>query len=89
MLKQNGQEELCYISGGTLEVQPDNTAILADMAIRAKDVDETQALEAKHRAEQILLGQVKDFDYVEAQTQLLEAVALRKALKRFRDRGRD
>ncbi|HQW58229.1 MAG TPA: F0F1 ATP synthase subunit epsilon, partial [Gammaproteobacteria bacterium] len=50
VVKQNGQEEVFYISGGMLEVQPKATTILADTAIRAKDVDEAEALEAKKRA---------------------------------------
>lgn len=88
VVKQNGQEEVFYISGGILEVQPDATAILADTAIRAKDVDESEALEAKKRAEQILSGHTKEFDYAQAQSQLLEAVAQLKALKKFREKHR-
>lgn len=88
IVKQDGQEEVFYISGGMLEVQPSATTVLADTAIRAKDVDEAQALEAKTRAEQLLAGQAKDFDYVTAQSQLLEAVAQLKALKKFREKHR-
>jgi len=88
VVKQNGQEEVFYISGGMLEVQPRITTILADTAIRAKDVDEAQALEAKARAEKILTGHTKDFDYAEAQTQLAEAIAQLKALKKLRERGK-
>jgi F-type H+-transporting ATPase subunit epsilon len=86
--KQDGQEEVFYISGGMLEVQPKSTTVLADTAIRAKDVDETAALEAKSRAEAVLAGRGKDFNDVEAQTQLLEALAQLKALKKFRERHR-
>lgn len=88
IVKQNGQEEVFYISGGMLEVQPKATTVLADTAIRAKDVDEAQALEAKKRAEQILSGHTKEFDYAQAQSQLLEAVAQLKALKKFREKHR-
>lgn len=88
IVKQNGQEEVFYISGGMLEVQPKVTTVLADTAIRAKDVNEAQALEAKKRAEQVLAGEIKDFDYVQAQTQLLEALAQLKSLKKLRERGR-
>jgi F-type H+-transporting ATPase subunit epsilon len=88
IVKQNGEEEVFYISGGMLEVQPKATTILADAATRAKDVDEAQALEAKKRAEQILSGHTKEFDYVQAQNQLLEAVAQLKALKKFREKHR-
>ncbi len=86
--KQNGQEEVFYISGGILEVHQNITTILADIAFRAKDVDEAEALEAKKRAEQILSGHTKEFDYVQAQSQLLEAVAQLKALKKCREKHR-
>ena len=86
--KPDGQEEVFYISGGMLEVQPKATTILSDTAIRAKDVDEAQAVAAKERAEAILSGRSKDFNYAEAQTQLLEAMAQLKALKKFREKYR-
>lgn len=70
--KQNGQEEVFYISGGMLEVQPKATTVLADTAIRAKDVDEAQALEAKKRAEAVLAGHSKEFDFANAQAQLVD-----------------
>lgn len=86
IIKQNGQEEVFYISGGMLEVQPTMTIVLADIAIRAKDVDEAEAIEAKKRAEQILAGHAKDFDYAQAQSQLAEAIAQLKTLKKLKDR---
>lgn len=88
VLKQNGQEEVFYISGGMLEVQPGMTIVLADTAIRAKDVDEAQALEAKKRAEQVLSGKHRDFDYAQAQSQLAEALAQLKAIKKLREKHR-
>ncbi len=88
VVKQDGKEEVFYISGGMLEVQPSITTVLADTALRAKDVDESQALEAKERAEEILAGSGKDFDYAKAQVQLAEAIAQLRALKKMRDRGR-
>lgn len=88
VVKQYAQQEVFYISGGMLEVQPKCMTVLADTAIRAKDVDEKNAIEAKERAEQILSGHIKDFDYAEAQTRLLEAVAQLKTLKKFREHGR-
>ena len=86
IVKSDGQEEVFYISGGMLEVQPSVTTVLADTALRAKDVDEAVALEAKKRAEEILAGKSKDFDYVQAQAQLLEAIAQLKALKKLREK---
>ncbi len=86
VVKQNGQEEVFYISGGMLEVQPNITTVLADTAVRAKDVDEVYALEAKKRAEAVLAGYSKEFDFVTAQSQLIEAVAQLKALKKLREK---
>ena len=88
VVKQNGQEEVFYISGGMLEVQPKATTILADSAIRAKDVDEAHAKEAKKRAEEVLAGHSKEFNYAEAQVHLMEAMAQLKALKKFREKHR-
>jgi F-type H+-transporting ATPase subunit epsilon len=88
IVKQDGQEEVFYISGGMLEVQPESTIVLADIAIRAKDVDEAEAFQAKQRAEQMLAGHARDFDYAQAQTQLAEAMAQLKALKKLREKPR-
>lgn len=85
VVKQNGHEEVFYISGGMLEVQPKITTILADTALRAKDVDEAHALEAKKRAEAMLAGRIKDFDYAQAQAQLVEAIGQLRALKKLRE----
>jgi hypothetical protein len=52
LIKQNGSEEVLYISGGMLEVQPEAVTVLADTAIRADDLDEAKAQEAKRRAEE-------------------------------------
>lgn len=86
IVNQQGQEEVFYISGGMLEVQREMSTILADTALRANDIDENQAIEAKMRAEQILNGNTKDFDYAKAQSQLTRALAQLKVLKKFRER---
>jgi F-type H+-transporting ATPase subunit epsilon len=86
IVNQHGEEEVFYISGGMLEVQPETSTILADTALRANDIDESQALEAKIRAEKILSGQIKDFDYAKAQSQLSLALAQLKVLRKFRER---
>lgn len=80
-----GKEEVLYISGGILEVQPKETRLLADVAIRATDVDEAHAIEAKKRAEHILEGHSAEFDYSRAQSELLEAVAQLRALQKLRE----
>jgi len=76
-----------YISGGYLEVQPHLITILADTAIRAKDIDEAAALDAKARAEEALADKTGKIDYVTAQAQLAQAVMQLKTLDRFRKRG--
>jgi F-type H+-transporting ATPase subunit epsilon len=76
-----------YISGGMLEVQPHLVTILADTAIRAKDIDEAAALQAKARAEEALADKSGKMDYAMAQAQLLEAVMQLRTLDRLRKRG--
>ncbi len=76
-----------YVSGGMIEVQPHLVTILTDTAIRAKDIDEAAALEAKNRAEEALADKSGKIDYAMAQAQLLEAVMQLRTLDRLRKRG--
>ncbi|MCD2449834.1 F0F1 ATP synthase subunit epsilon [Methylicorpusculum oleiharenae] len=76
-----------YVSGGLLEIQPHLVTILADTAIRAKDIDEAAVLEAKARAEEALADKSGKIDYATAQAQLLEAMMQLKTLDRLRKRG--
>ncbi|MDD5578502.1 MAG: F0F1 ATP synthase subunit epsilon [Methylobacter sp.] len=76
-----------YVSGGILEVQPHLVTILADTAIRAKDIDEAAALEAKIRAEEALADKSGKIDYATAQAQLAQAVMQLRTLERLRKRG--
>ncbi len=76
-----------YISGGLLEVQPHVVTVLADAAIRAKDIDEAAALEAKARAEEALRDKSGKIDYAKAQAQLAEAIMQLRTLDRLRKRG--
>jgi len=84
---QNGEEQVFYVSGGFLEVQPGVVSILADTAIRAADVDEAAAEEARREAEQALANQTGDFDYGRASAQLAEAAAQLAALRKFKNRA--
>lgn len=87
-VKINDKESLpYYISGGLLEVQPHMVTILADTAIRAKDIDEAAALQAKARAEEALADKSGKIDYATAQAQLAEAVMQLRTLDRLRKRG--
>ena len=76
-----------YISGGLLEVQPHLVTILADTAIRAKDIDEAAAIEAKAKAEEALADKSGKIDYATAQAQLAQAVMQLRTLDRLRKRG--
>ena len=70
--EDGSDEQLIYVSGGVLEVQPHVVTVLSDTAERAADLDEAAALEAKQRAERALADQAGDFDYAKAQAELAE-----------------
>jgi F-type H+-transporting ATPase subunit epsilon len=76
-----------YVSGGMLEVQPHLVTILADTAIRAKDIDEAAAIEAKAKAEEALADKSGKIDYATAQAQLAQAIMQLRTLDRLRKRG--
>ena len=84
LVKQHGHEEMIYIAGGMLEVQPGNVTVLADVAVRAEDLDESAAAEAKRRAEEHIANPGSDFDYAEAAAQLAEAVAQLRLIQKMR-----
>jgi F-type H+-transporting ATPase subunit epsilon len=87
-VKINETENLpFFISGGLLEVQPHLVSILADTAIRAKDIDEAAALQAKAKAEEALADKSGKIDYATAQARLAEAVMKLRTLDRLRKRG--
>lgn len=86
--KQNGEEEIYYVSGGFLEVQPHAVTILADTALRAGDMDEAAALEAKKQAESALHNSSGEIDYSRAAIQLAEAAAQLRTLQAMRRNSR-
>ncbi|SFK13716.1 ATP synthase F1 subcomplex epsilon subunit [Nitrosomonas aestuarii] len=79
-------EELVYVSGGMLEVQPDVVTILADTAIRSHDLDEAKAIEAKQAAEDAMKDRASELDYAKAQAELMEAVSQLAAIEKLRKR---
>ncbi len=81
------EEELIYVSGGMLEVQPDTVTILADTAIRSHDLDEAKAIEAKRAAEEAMKNRESELDYAKAQAELIEAMAQLAAIDKIRKRG--
>ncbi len=78
------EEEIIYVSGGMLEVQPGVVTILADTAIRGADLDEARALEAKQAAEEAMKNRVSDIDYAQAQAELAEAIAQLRTIHQLR-----
>lgn len=84
IIKQGGEEEIYYISGGYVEVQPNQISVLADTALRAEDMDESRALAAQKEAEQALTNQSGEFDYSRAAVQLAEATAQLRTLQAIR-----
>ena len=84
---QGGEEEIFYVSGGFLEVQPGVVSILADTALRAADMDEAAAEEARKEAESALANQSGEFDYGRASSRLAEAAAQLATLRKMRNRS--
>lgn len=84
---QDGKEELIFVAGGLLEVQPGLVTVLADTAIRGTDLDQAKAEDAKKRAEEALASRSAEMDYARAQAELSEAIAQLSAIDRLRKRG--
>lgn len=78
------QDELIYVSGGMLEVQPNLVTILSDTAIRSKDLDEARALEAKQAAEESMKNRTSDLDYAQAEAELAQAIAQLRIIQQIR-----
>jgi F-type H+-transporting ATPase subunit epsilon len=83
-IPQQEQEELIFVAGGILEVQPNLITVLADTAIRGKDLDEAKALEAKRHAEEAMADKNAELDYARAQAELAEAIAQLAAIQKLR-----
>ena len=79
--------EMVYVSGGMLEVQPQMITVLADTAMRAADLDEAKALEAKKHAEEALQNRKAEIDYAAAEAELAQAIAQLQTIQRLRKRG--
>ena len=84
VMRENGEELFFYVSGGILEVQPNLVTVLADTALRAKDLDEAAAQRAKAEAERMLANRTDALEVAQAQVQLSQAVAQLQALERLR-----
>ncbi|NLD70923.1 MAG: F0F1 ATP synthase subunit epsilon [Limnobacter sp.] len=80
------EEEFVFVAGGILEVQPNRVTVLADTAIRGRDLDEAKANEARKAAEEALSNRKGEIDYAKAQAELAEAIAQIQALRKYRSR---
>ena len=80
----DGTEEFIYVSGGMMEVQPDMVTVLADTSVRAHDLDEAKALEAKRRAEEAIVNRTGAMDVALAQVELAQAMAQLAAISKLR-----
>jgi len=87
-IKQSGaaEEEVIYVSGGMMEVQPDRVTILADTSVRAHDLDEAKAMEAERLAKEAIANRSGLMDIAKAQAELAEAVAQLAAIRKLRGR---
>jgi F-type H+-transporting ATPase subunit epsilon len=83
-IPMQAEEELVYVSGGILEVQPHQVTVLSDTAVRAHDLDEAKALEAKKAAEEAMRNKTSKLELAKAQAELAEAMAQISAIRKLR-----
>ena len=81
-----GEEQLIFVAGGILEVQPNVVTVLADTAIRGHDLDEAKAVEAHKRAQESLVNRTGKMEYAEALAELAQAAAQIAAIRKLRQR---
>ena len=86
-LPDQDKEELVFVQGGFLEVQPNRVTVLADTAIRANDLDEVKALEAKKAAEEAIQNQNSKEEIAAAEAELAAAMAQLEAIRKMRHRA--
>ncbi len=86
--QENGDEQFFFVSGGLLEVQPNQVTVLSDTAVRAADLDEAQALEAQQQAERDLQDKTSKMDLAKAKAELIQATAQLRALQKLRQTRR-
>lgn len=80
------EEELVFVAGGILDVQPDSVTVLAETAIRGHDLDEAKANDARKQAEEALANKSTRIDYAKAQAELAAAIAQLQAITRLRQK---
>jgi F-type H+-transporting ATPase subunit epsilon len=87
-LPDRAEEELIFVAGGVLEVQPNCVTVLADTAIRGHDLDEAKAIEAKKSAEEAMRNRTSEMEYAKAEAELASAIAQLQAIQKLRTRQR-
>jgi F-type H+-transporting ATPase subunit epsilon len=85
-IRTGNDEEVIYVSGGMMEVQPDRVTVLADTSVRAHDLDEAKAMEAERLAKEALSNRTGKMEVAKAQAELAEAVAQLSAIRKLRQR---
>ena len=83
-IRHGGEEEVIYVSGGMMEVQPDRVTVLADTSIRAHDLDEAKAMEAERLAKEALANRTGQLEVAQAQAELAQAAAQLAAIRKLR-----
>ncbi|MGZ5035489.1 MAG: F0F1 ATP synthase subunit epsilon [Usitatibacter sp.] len=84
IIQAGGQEEVIYVSGGMMEVQPDRVTVLADTSVRAHDLDEAKAIEAERLAKEALANRTGAMEIAKAQAELAEAAGQLAAIRKLR-----
>jgi F-type H+-transporting ATPase subunit epsilon len=85
-IQKGSDEEIIYVSGGMMEVQPDRVTVLADTSVRAHDLDEAKAMEAERLAKEALANRTGAMEIAKAQAELAEAAAQLSAIRKLRSR---
>ena len=86
ILQAGAEEEVIYVSGGMMEVQPDGVTVLADTSVRAHNLDEAKAMEAERHAKDAIANRTGVMEIAQAQAELAEAVAQIAAIRKLRQR---
>ena len=81
-----GEEQVIYVSGGMMEVQPDRVTVLADTSVRAHDLDEAKAMEAERLAKEAIANRAGTQEYAKALSELAQAAAQLQAIRKLRQK---
>ena len=86
--KDQSKEEVVYVTGGILEVQPYHATVLADTVVRARDFNESEAIKAKQQAERLLHDKHAEVDYAHARAELARAAGMLRAIQEMKKKGK-